>query len=208
MFKFALAWSVVRTGTGNGIILCFHSVAMYFVDFQFCFRYFWKMTAKFWFCSNRFKILKFQTWRWRKLKKPISQLPSGSLFRNINEIFNPQPKPGSSFSRWSYSFWWNTLSIHTHFLSKHSIKCFVDDAMFAQVHSPSRTKDETYHQYYISIGTCWCNLINTCRYIKPFFPQILCIMLTYIGSLLSEKAVNPNLARISMAEEEYTDTFG
>ncbi len=31
----------------SGIILCFCSVAMYFVDFQFSFRYFQKMTAKF-----------------------------------------------------------------------------------------------------------------------------------------------------------------
>ncbi len=44
----------------SGIILCFHSVTMYFVDFRFCFRYFQKMTAKFQFCSNRFKILKIQ----------------------------------------------------------------------------------------------------------------------------------------------------
>ncbi len=69
LLQVALAWSVVRTGTGNGIILCFHSVAMYFVDFQFRLRYFWKMTGKFQFGSNRFEILKFWTWRWRKLKK-------------------------------------------------------------------------------------------------------------------------------------------
>ncbi len=58
-----------------GIILCFRSVAMYFVDFQFPFRCFWKLTAKFRFHLNRFKILKFQTWQWRKLKKSIWQLP-------------------------------------------------------------------------------------------------------------------------------------
>jgi hypothetical protein len=33
------------------------------------------MTAKLWFHLNRFKILKFQTWRWGKLKKSMSQLP-------------------------------------------------------------------------------------------------------------------------------------
>ncbi len=36
------------------------------LTFRFCFWYFQKMTAKFQFCSNRFKILKFQTWRWQK----------------------------------------------------------------------------------------------------------------------------------------------
>jgi len=37
----------------------FRSVAMSFVDFRFCFRYFQKLMAKFWFRLNRFKILKF-----------------------------------------------------------------------------------------------------------------------------------------------------
>jgi hypothetical protein len=54
------------------ILLCFCSVWMYFVDFW----YFWKMIAKFWFHSNRFEILKFQTWGWQKLKKWIMQLPN------------------------------------------------------------------------------------------------------------------------------------
>ncbi len=58
------------------LILCFHSVAMYFVDFLFRFHCFQKLTAKFQFRSNRFKILKFQTWLWRKLKKSVSQLPT------------------------------------------------------------------------------------------------------------------------------------
>jgi len=44
----------------SGIIPCFHSVAMYFEDFWFSFWYFRKMTAKFWFCSNRLKILKLE----------------------------------------------------------------------------------------------------------------------------------------------------
>ncbi len=48
---------------------------MYFVDFWFCFWCFQKLTAKFWFHLNRFKILKFRTWQWQKLKKSISQLP-------------------------------------------------------------------------------------------------------------------------------------
>ncbi len=59
----------------SGTILGFCEVAKYFVDFWFWFWYFQKMTAKFWFPSNRFKISKFQTWRWQKLKKSISQLP-------------------------------------------------------------------------------------------------------------------------------------
>jgi len=54
------------------MILCFHLVAMYFVDFK-CFQ---KLTAKFQFHLNRFKISKFSTWQWRKLEKSILQLPS------------------------------------------------------------------------------------------------------------------------------------
>jgi hypothetical protein len=60
----------------SGIILRFHSVAMYFVNVQFCFWYFQKMTAKFQFHSNRFEISKFRTWQWQKFKKSILQLPS------------------------------------------------------------------------------------------------------------------------------------
>jgi len=58
-----------------GIILCFHSVAMYYLDFRFGFRYFQKLNAKFQFHLNRLKISKFWTWEWRKLKNLISQLP-------------------------------------------------------------------------------------------------------------------------------------
>jgi hypothetical protein len=61
------------------IILCFHSVAMYFVDIRFCSQYFQKMPAKFQFHSNRFKNLKFWTWQWRKLKNSISLLPISNL---------------------------------------------------------------------------------------------------------------------------------
>ncbi len=43
----------------SGIILGFCSVAMYFVNF----RYFRKMTGKFQFHSNRFKISEIQIWR-------------------------------------------------------------------------------------------------------------------------------------------------
>ncbi len=43
-----------------GIIICFCSVAMYFVDFWFRFWYFQKLTtAKFKFRSNKFEISKF-----------------------------------------------------------------------------------------------------------------------------------------------------
>jgi len=51
-----------------GIILCFHTVVMYFVDFWFRFLCFQKLTANFWFRQNRLKILKFCTWLWQKLK--------------------------------------------------------------------------------------------------------------------------------------------
>ena len=63
----------------SGITLDCHEIAYYFVDFQFCSQYFQKMTAKFWFLSNWFKISKFRTWRWRKLKKSKSQLPNHRL---------------------------------------------------------------------------------------------------------------------------------
>ncbi len=68
----------------SGIILGFCVVAKYFVDFRFRFRYFRKMTEKFWFRLNRFKILRFQTWRWWKLKKSISQLPKVTQIKSIS----------------------------------------------------------------------------------------------------------------------------
>ena len=43
-------------------------IAKYFVDFQFNFWYFLKMTAKFLFLLNRFKLSKFHTFQWWKLK--------------------------------------------------------------------------------------------------------------------------------------------
>ncbi len=52
----------------SGITLDFCEVSKYFADFRFCFWYFLKMTAKFWFLSNRFKISKFHTFQWQKLK--------------------------------------------------------------------------------------------------------------------------------------------
>ncbi len=52
----------------SGITLGFCEVAKHIVDFRFHFQYFWKMTPKFWFHWNRFKILKFQTWQSWKLK--------------------------------------------------------------------------------------------------------------------------------------------
>jgi hypothetical protein len=62
-----------------GIKLCFRSVTMYFVNFCFCFRYFQKLTGRFWSHWDRFKILKFVTWQLQKLKNSISQLPSYEL---------------------------------------------------------------------------------------------------------------------------------
>ncbi len=59
----------------SGITLGFCEVSKYFVDFRFHFRYFWKMTPKFWFCSYRFEILKFRTFLWQNFKKSILQLP-------------------------------------------------------------------------------------------------------------------------------------
>ncbi len=49
----------------SGITLGFSEVLKYFVDFQFCLLYFQKMTAKFWFLSNRFKISKFRIFWWQ-----------------------------------------------------------------------------------------------------------------------------------------------
>ncbi len=62
----------------SGITLGFYEVSKYFVYFQFHYWYCQKMTVKFWFLLNWFKISKFCTFRWRKLKRSISQLPSGS----------------------------------------------------------------------------------------------------------------------------------
>ncbi len=59
-----------------GILLRFCSNLIHFVIFQFRFLSFRKFSTKFWSLSNWFKMLKFQTWRWRKLKKSISQIPS------------------------------------------------------------------------------------------------------------------------------------
>jgi hypothetical protein len=42
------------------IILCFDSVAMYFVDFQFRSWYFWKLTAKFHFFRTDLKFQRFE----------------------------------------------------------------------------------------------------------------------------------------------------
>ncbi len=53
----------------SGITLGFHEILKYFVDFWVCFWYFRKMIAKLQILSNRFKLSKFRTFRWRKLKK-------------------------------------------------------------------------------------------------------------------------------------------
>ncbi len=66
------------SGNFSSIILGIRDVVKYFVDFRFRIWYFWKMTAKFQFCLNRFDIFKFWTWWWWKLKKSISQLPTTS----------------------------------------------------------------------------------------------------------------------------------
>jgi hypothetical protein len=54
------------------------------VNFCFPFRCFWKLTTKFRFLLDWFKISKFQTWQWRKFKKSISQLPKKD---NLGRVF-------------------------------------------------------------------------------------------------------------------------
>ena len=63
----------------SGITIDFCEIAKSFVDFCFCFCYLRKMTAKFQFLSKRFEISKFHTFRWQKLLKSISQLPTKLL---------------------------------------------------------------------------------------------------------------------------------
>jgi hypothetical protein len=60
----------------SGVTLDFHEIAKYFVDFQFRFQYFEKMTAKFCFLSNRFKILKVSNLAMLKVKKVNIKLPT------------------------------------------------------------------------------------------------------------------------------------
>jgi hypothetical protein len=57
-------------------LLRFRSTSMYFINFWFRFWSFQKFTKKFQSLLKWFKILKFQTCRWRNLKKSISHLPS------------------------------------------------------------------------------------------------------------------------------------
>ena len=90
MRNYEILWKLTKFNKTNdilwnciGMILCFCSVAMYFVDFRFHFQCFWNLTAKFWFHSDRFEILKFQTWRWWKLKKSILQLPNFVPFGKV-----------------------------------------------------------------------------------------------------------------------------
>ncbi len=58
------------------IKLWFWSILLYFFNFPFCFQWFQKFTTKFCPYMDWFKICKFLTWQWHKLKKSISQLPS------------------------------------------------------------------------------------------------------------------------------------
>ena len=55
-------------------VLLFWPFTSYFVKLSFRFQCFQKLTTKFWSRSDWFKISKFLTWRWRKLKKSISLL--------------------------------------------------------------------------------------------------------------------------------------
>ncbi len=72
---------------------CFYKLSKYFVDFRFCFRYFQKMTPKFWFHSYRFEILKFRTLQWWKIKKSISQLT-----QVLADSYNSGSGSGSGYS--------------------------------------------------------------------------------------------------------------
>jgi hypothetical protein len=53
----------------SGITLDFHDISKHFVDFQFYFQYFQKMTAKFQFHSNRFENFKISHFSMAKVKK-------------------------------------------------------------------------------------------------------------------------------------------
>ncbi len=57
-------------------MLVTHLFDLLWSELPLAFRCFQKFTAKFWSLLNRFKISKFWTWRWRTLKKSISQIPS------------------------------------------------------------------------------------------------------------------------------------
>jgi hypothetical protein len=83
----------------SSITLCFCKVAKYFVDFWFHFRYFWKMTEKFWFYLKRYEISKFRTWQWWKLKK--SQYHS-YLATKINS--NCKKCYGKSLLKWFWKY--------------------------------------------------------------------------------------------------------
>jgi len=57
-------------------MLVTHLFDLLWGELPFAFWCFRKFPAKFWSLSNWFKISKFWTWRWRTLKKSISQIPS------------------------------------------------------------------------------------------------------------------------------------
>ncbi len=77
----------------SSITLGFREISKYFVDFRVRFWYFRKMTAKLQFLSNRFKISKFHTFQWRKLKNSISQLPNANaLAMSVFVIDTPLPR--------------------------------------------------------------------------------------------------------------------
>ncbi len=61
-----------------GTLLRFHLTLIYFINFWFHFWCFWKFTSKFGSLSKWFKISKFWTWQWQKMKKSISQISNHS----------------------------------------------------------------------------------------------------------------------------------
>ncbi len=88
----------------SGITLGFHETSKYFVDFQFHFKYLRKITPKFQLLSNRFKISKFCTFQWRKLK---------SQYRSYLVVLCGQisVKIFCSVDRISVSLWASTLKL-------------------------------------------------------------------------------------------------
>ncbi len=80
------------------------------------------------------------------MKHFVSQfgLVKSSLFLNVLETTDPKSKARPSFIEDSLT---NAYEIHETdetFLSKYSIKHFENAAICAQIHSPPRTKDETF----------------------------------------------------------------
>jgi hypothetical protein len=82
-----------------GILLGFHSTLVYFARFQFRFGSFQKFKTIFGSLSKWFKISKFRTWQWRKLKKLISHILTRDKQLNLFAIFVGDEE--KSLPKWS-----------------------------------------------------------------------------------------------------------